>query len=138
VIERRDTRTILSVAVQIKRHDHRRVLVAPDGSDLLLSMDAQERPVPNAHLVAAIGEAFAWRAELLKTGGTIEALAAQVNQSVANVKQRLHLTCLSPAALRAVLTGTLPARVTVHDLIEAGRRLDWSQQASALGLRSST
>ncbi len=137
VIEQRDTTTILSMAVQIKRHDRRRVLVAPDGADLLLSMDAQQRPMPNAHVVAAIGEAFAWRSELLKTGGTIEALAAQVNQSVSSVKQRLHLTSLSPAALRAALTGTLPARVTVHDLVEAGRRLDWSQQASQLGLRSS-
>lgn len=77
-------------------------------------------------------------AELLKTVETIESLAAKVDQSVSNVQQRLHLTSLSPAALRAALTGAISARLTVHDLIEGGRRLEWPQQASALGLRSST
>ena len=46
----------------------------------------------------------------------------------------LPLTQLGPKVLKAALTGTLPERITLEDLLAAARRLDWDDQAAELGL----
>ncbi len=129
-----DGRTVITLAILIKRLDGRRMLLSPDGQDLLLSADPGGRACPHPQLVRAIGQAFAWRADLLRTGDTLESLAARSHQSATRVKQILVLTQLSPRILRAALTAGLPPRLTVNDLIESAQRLQWSQQETLLGL----
>jgi hypothetical protein len=75
-----------------------------------------------------------WRKELLRTGGTVEALAQPSGHTVSRAKQILTLTQLAPAVLGATLGGELPTLVTLNDLIAASRDLDWKHQAAALGV----
>lgn len=119
-----DGHTTLTLAIMIKRLDGRRMLLSPDGHDLLLSTNLSGRAHAHPQFVLAIGQAFAWRADLLRTGDSVESTAGHTRQSVARVKQLLMLTQLSPRILRAALTAGLPPRLTVSDLIEAAQQLD--------------
>lgn len=40
----------------------------------------------------------------------------------------------TPEILKAVLSGTLPPRITLKNLHAAARELDWSKQAAILGI----
>ena len=122
----------LTLPIAIKRHDGRRILVSPDGHDLMVSMNAHGRPVPKSHLVNAVGHAFALHRELIRTRDTIELVAARFGITEAWARMLLDLTTLSPSILKGVLTGTLPATVTLQDLRHAARHLDWSLQEAAL------
>jgi DNA invertase Pin-like site-specific DNA recombinase len=133
-VSTQDGHTTLTLAILIKRLDGRRLLLSPDGHDLLLSSHAGNRAHAHPQLVLAIGQAFALRADLLRTGETVESIARRSQHSVARVKQLLMLTQLSPRVLRAALTAGLPLRLTVSDLIEAAQRLEWRQQEMLLGL----
>ena len=133
-VSAQDGHTTLTLAILIKRLDGRRMLLSPDGHDLLLSAHGGNRAQAHPQLVLAIGQAFAFRADLLHTGDTVESIAARNRCSVARVKQILMLTQLSPRILRAALTAGLPPRLTVSDLIEAAQQLDWRQQEILLGL----
>lgn len=122
----------LALRIQIKRHDGRRVLLSPEGHDLLTSITTDGRLVARPHLVRAVGLAFAWRRELLRTGCTIESVAQQAGITAGRVHSMLTLTQLSPAILRSVLTGALGGSVTLGDLLRASQQLDWSRQAQIL------
>ena len=124
--------TVLTLRVQIKRHDGRRILVSPEGHDLLLTVNADGRPVPKAYLISAIGQAFALHGELLRTRDSIERVSARFGFTDAWARALLDITALSPRILNAALTGTLPPTVTLKDLREAAEHLDWSLQEAAL------
>jgi hypothetical protein len=49
----------------------------------------------------------------------------------------LPLTQLGPEVLKHALSGTLASTITLEDLIRASKQLDWSKQASELGLKTS-
>jgi hypothetical protein len=132
-IEDRGKHLTLTLRIQIKRHDGRRVLLSPDGHDLLTTITPDGRPVARDHLVRAIGLAFAWRCELLRTHTTVESVAQRAGLTAPRVHAMLNLTQLSPTILRSVLTGTLGASVTLADLLRAAKHLDWSRQSRALG-----
>ena len=131
-VERKGGVTVLTLRVQIKRHDGRRILVSPEGHDLLLTVNADGRPVPKPYLVSAIGQAFAWHEQLMKGGTTIDAIAKRCSMTEGRVRHLLDLTRLSPAVLKAVLTGTLAPSVTLLDLMRASGTLDWSLQEAQL------
>ncbi|MBX3316158.1 MAG: recombinase family protein [Phycisphaeraceae bacterium] len=132
-----DGHTTLTLAILIKRLDGRRMLLSPDGHDLLLSSQGGSRAHAHPQLVLAIGQAFAFRADLLRTSDSVESIAGRSGCSAARVKQLLMLTQLSPRILRAALTAGLPPRLTVSDLIKAAQRLEWPQQEILLGLARS-
>ncbi|WP_428387687.1 hypothetical protein [Mucisphaera sp.] len=60
--------------------------------------------------------------------------ATKIGLHKARVQKLLPLTYLGPQILKAVLTGTLSPRITLNDLLQAARHLDWDQQAKMLGL----
>jgi hypothetical protein len=101
---------------------------------LLLTAAAAPDACAHPHLVHALGQAFLWRAELLRTGDTMDVLAARRRVSASQVKKLLGLTNLSPRIIRAALTAGLPPRVSVNDLVEAGQHLEWPCQEARLGL----
>ncbi len=131
--EDRGQHLALTLRIQIKRHDGRRLLLSPEGHDLLTSITPNGLPVPRDHLVRAVGLAFAWRRELLRSDRTIESLAQQASITAPRVHSILTLTQLSPTILRSVLTGTLGTSISLADLLRAAQRLDWSHQANAIG-----
>lgn len=128
--------TTITLAIHMKRMDGRRVLVSPEGHDLLLTAASDAKACAHPHLVHALGQAFLWRAELLRTGDSMDVLAARRRVSASQVKKLLGLTNLSPRIIRAALTAGLPPRVSVNDLVEAGQHLEWPRQEARLGLVS--
>lgn len=133
-VEERGPLVALTLRIQIKLHDGKRMLLSPDGRDLLTTITPDGRRVPSEHLVRAVGLAFAWRRELLVSGGTIESIARCAGVVDTRMHAMLALTRLSPSILRAVLTGELGPSVTLADLMRAARHLDWSRQARLLGI----
>ncbi len=133
-VEQRPGRTLLTLRVQIRRLDGRRVLLSPDGRDLLLASNGDNQPVPRDHIVHAVGLAYAWQRELMATGSTIEAVARRAGLSPGRVHHLLRLTQLGPAALRAILTGSVAPSVTLKDILLTADRLDWSRQSEFLRL----
>ncbi len=133
-VDDRGEHIILTLRIMIKRHDGKRLLISPDGHDLLTTISSDGRPAPRAHLVHAIGQAFAWHRELEKTGATIKAVAKRHGVAVSCVKHMLPLTQLSPQCLKAVLTGTLAPHIALKDLLAAASFLDWQRQHRHLGL----
>ncbi|MBX3392737.1 MAG: recombinase family protein [Phycisphaeraceae bacterium] len=128
-IDDRGQHLALTLHIQIKRHDGRRVLLSPEGQDLLTTITPDGCPVARDHLVRAVGLAFAWRRELLRTDHTVESVAQRAGLTATRVHAVLTLTQLSPVILRSILTGTLGATVTLADLLRAAQHLDWSRQA---------
>lgn len=122
----------LTLSIQIKKLDGRRLLLSPEGTDLIIS----SQPEPQQHIVDAIGLAYRWHDELIKSGMKIEAFAKQHRMSRTRVRKLLPLTQLGPDVIRHALIGTLPSLVTLDDLITASHQLDWMKQASELGLKS--
>ncbi len=135
-VEVRGELLVLTLRIQIKRHDGKRLLLSPDGHDLLATLSPNGRPVPRAHLVNALGQAFAWRNTLMQTGQTVKELAPTVGVERTRINELLRLTQLSPRILKALLTGALDTRISLDELIAAADRLDWQVQAVHLGLVS--
>ncbi len=131
-IDQRGTTTVLTLRIQIKLHDGKRLVLSENGRDLCSMVAPDGRPVPREHLVRAIGLAFAWHRELLRTGATVESLAQQCGVTDARIHAILPLTQLSPAILRSVLNGTIGASLSLVTLLRAADELDWSRQASVL------
>ncbi len=127
-------REVLTTALQIKRHDGRRLLLSPEGRDLVPRLSAGGTPVPLPHIVRAIGQAFAVHDRVTRSGAEVNAIAKEHGIHRARVHHLLHLTRLSPAAIRAALTGTLSPQIALEDLHDAADTLDWSLQAVRLGL----
>jgi DNA invertase Pin-like site-specific DNA recombinase len=128
-IEEDDEVIRLRIRLQIKCLDGRRVLLSPDGQDLVTTISPTGRPVPREHIVAAIGLAYAWRQELLAGGGRIADVAKRWDLSDGRVHRLLLLTHLGPDLLRRALRGELPSTVTLNDLINASATLDWKLQS---------
>jgi hypothetical protein len=122
---------VLSLSIQIKRMDGKRVILSQAGRDLVLPAN----PEPRGHIVNAIGLAYRWHEALLKSGGTLTELARSEGITEARVRRLLPLTHLGPAILKQALTGELPPSVTLNDLLSAARSLDWQRQACELGLQ---
>ena len=73
-VEQRGKLVILTLAIQIKRLDGRRMLLSPDGHDLFMPA----RPEPRPHMILAIGQAYHWYDTLMQTGIPIRELAKQI------------------------------------------------------------
>ena len=121
---------VLTLPVQIKKHDGRRVILDPEGRDLVFP----DRPEPTPHIVDAIGLAYRWHDELLKTGESIRQFAARTGIARTKILRLLPLTQLGPEPLKHALRGTLAPSITLEDLLRAADELDWSRQARALGI----
>ncbi len=133
-VDDRGDHTVLTLRIMIKRHDGRRLLVSPDGHDLLTAISPDGRPAPRVHLVHALGQAFAWRAKLLRGGQNIRDFAKEIGLKDVRIHELLKLTQLSPAILKQVLTGRLASQISLDDLIAAAERLDWNAQVTHLGI----
>lgn len=91
-------------------------------------------PEPKDHIVAAIGNAYHWREQMMKEDLTLPQFASRTGVSGSLIRKYLPLINLSPEILKRALAGHLPPSVTMLDLLAAARDLDWSKQAQFLGI----
>jgi hypothetical protein len=136
-VSERGRLTILTLAIQIKKLDGRRMLVGPDGQDLLASHGIDQPRQPNPTLIRALAQAYEWHRELVRTGESIKVLAERRGEHVSRMHALLPLAHLGPDIVRAILTGSLPPGVTLKRLLAAAQRLDWNAQKSALRIAAS-
>lgn len=129
-IQRRGQQITLTLKIQIKKLDHKRILVTPDGHDLFMS----ENSKPKDHIVQAIGQAYYWHQELANHNGSPIKLARHLGLSKSTVHKYLPLTQLGPRVLDMALSGHLPPSMTLQDLLTAASMLDWQKQIVYLRL----
>ena len=99
----------LDVAGRLKRSGHVMRLIQPDGSAASATVDRT--------LAKAIVQARTWWRQLqANTALTIEDLAQREGLTAAYVVRIVRLAFLSPAMLKSVIEGTLPAHLTVKRL----------------------
>lgn len=103
---------------------------SPEGTDLVVPAV----PEPKAHIVQALAQAYRWHEELGAGEGDVPTIAQRENITASYIYRRLRLTLLGPPVLAAALSGSLPPRVTLDDLLRAARQLDWGKQSAELGL----
>ena len=132
-----DRRVVLTLAVQLRKLDGRRLLLAPDGQDLLAHQSASDAPRPSAPIVHAIGLAYAALRIMTREQLSVLEAAQRLGVPPTTIKHVLPLTQLGPRALRAALEGTLPPRTSIKRLLAVARELDWHRQCRALRLRDS-
>lgn len=123
-VEQRRSKTVLTLAIQIKRLDGKRQLMSPDGQDLIMP----EEPEAKDHIVTAIGRSYRWRERLMEPGMSTNQLAEQEGCSRQFFYKYLRLINLGPDLLKLVLTGHLSPRITLIDLLKAANHLDWQAQ----------
>ena len=129
-IEQQGSRITLTLNVQIKRLDGKRMLLSPDGHDLVMPT----KPEPKQHIVQAIGQAYHWYERLRRDNLSISALAKELNMSDGRIHKLLPLTWLAPDILKRALVGELPPSFTLNDLLAAAEHLDWHAQRRYLSL----
>lgn len=130
VVDDRGEHIHLNLQLQIKKLDGRRLLLDPDGHDLIIP----SKPEPKQHIVDAIGLAYRWQDQIIQSKLYIEAFAESQGVSRTRVRKLLPLTRLGPNVLCHALTGTLPSSITLDDLLVASKQLDWTRQATELGI----
>lgn len=126
-----DGRTItVRVPISIRRRGGRRLVFAPDGSDI--SAAPVTRHVDNA-MVKAVARAFRWR-EMLEDGeyATIREIAGAEKINETYVGRVLRLTLLAPEIVEAILDGQQPGGLQLEDLL---RRFPvrWEAQGDSFG-----
>lgn len=97
-----------------------------------------DKPQPKDHIVTAIGRAYRWRQLLTESGMSIKQLAKQEGFCEPFFYKYLRLINLGPDLLKLALTGHLPPRVTLIDLLKAAHHLDWKAQLECLNLDESS
>ena len=134
-IKRSGKQIILSLAIQIKRLDGKRMLLSPNGQDLFMPSNPESKD----HVVTAFGHAYHWH-QLLKRDNnlTIKTLATQLGTTPSRIHKYLPLINLSPAILKRALTGQLPPSLTLVNLLQAAEHLDWQKQHIYLSLDKSS
>jgi hypothetical protein len=116
------------VPITIKRRAGRKLVLAPDGTEVTAAPVA--RHVDNA-MVKAIARAFRWR-RLIESGGyaSVAELAAaeKINQSY--VCRILRLTLLAPGIVDAILDGRQPAGLMLVNLMQSFP-VSWQEQVES-------
>jgi hypothetical protein len=110
-----DGRTVtVRVPISIRKRGGRRLVLAPDGSDI--SAAPIHRHIDSA-MVKAIARAFRWR-DMLESGvhATIREIATAEKINETYVGRVLRLTLLAPDVVESILTGRQHSRLTLSAL----------------------
>ncbi len=123
-------RLLITVNVQIKRIDGRRFILDENGNDLVLSQGKLD-PI----IIDALKKAYQWK-QAFEQEPKLKAvkLAVQLGISSQVMLRRITLITLAPAIQKQILTGALPPRINLKQLIEVSRILAWNNQMKFLQL----
>jgi hypothetical protein len=121
-----DGRTVtVRVPISIRRRGGRRLVLAPDGTNITTS--PVTRHIDNA-MVKAVARAFRWR-DMLEGGeyATIREIAHAEKINETYVGRVLRLTLLAPEIVEAIVNGRQPAGLQLDGLMRPFA-LDWTEQ----------
>jgi hypothetical protein len=129
-ISKRPGLTILKLDIAIRHHDRKRQILSPDGNALTLPSN----PKAKDHIVMGIGNAYRWRELMVQENLSARQIASQLGVSENQIRKYLPLINLSPAILKAALSGRMSASVTMANLLVAARNHEWAFQEQFLGM----
>jgi hypothetical protein len=125
-----DGRTFtVRVPISIRRRGGRRLVLAPDGTNVTVA--PVHRHIDSA-MVKAVARAFRWR-EMLENGthATIAEIAAAEKINESYVGRVLRLTLLAPEIVEAILGGRQPADMTLAVLMQPFA-VGWTEQRNTI------
>jgi hypothetical protein len=122
----------VTVPIAFRRLSGRKLILAPDGSEITPRADAT---IDNA-MVKALARARAWQ-RMLDDGryATIGELAKGEKVAVAYLSRILRLNLLAPDIVDAILNGTQPRTLQLEQLLKAWP-LEWEEQHEVLMYRA--
>lgn len=129
-----DGRTVtVRVPISIRRRGGRRLVLAPDGTDITAA--PIHRHIDSA-LVKSIARAFRWR-DMLENGthSTIADIAAAENINESYVGRVLRLTLLAPEIVEAVLNGRQQTEMTLGALMKPFS-IKWTEQRNTRPIKN--
>ena len=119
------------IAIQIKRHDGRRYILAPDGNAVVVPNVSNPSPQLNTHqsnaILQAVAEVHLWKGQLESNNITVKQLAKQIGKSDTYLYGRLKLLYLSLTILKRITSHSLSPITSLKDLLKAANHLDWKQ-----------
>jgi hypothetical protein len=124
-----DKQTVtVRVPLQIRRRGGRKLVIAPDGANVVML----PRSRLDSTIVKALARAFRWR-KLLEDGthATIAEIAAAEKINESYVGRVLRLTLLAPDIIEAILAGRQPSAITLAVLTTPFPLL-WKDQRRAV------
>lgn len=124
-----DKQTVtVSVPLRIRRRGGRKLVIAPDGANVVML----PRSRLDSTIVKALARAFRWR-KLLEDGthATIAEIAAAEKINESYVGRVLRLTLLAPDIIEAILAGRQPSAITLAVLTTPFPLL-WKDQRQAV------
>jgi hypothetical protein len=125
-----DKQTVtVRVPLQIRRRGGRKLVIAPDGANVVML----PRSRLDSTIVKALARAFRWR-KLLEDGthATIAEIAAAEKINESYVGRVLRLTLLAPDIIEAILAGRQPSSITLAVLTTPFPLL-WKDQRRVVG-----
>lgn len=119
----------LEIPVRLKTWGGKRVIVGPDGRELV------DRPHIDEALVKALARAHRW-CQHLASGRvpSVADLASEAGCTKTYISQILRLAFLSTAIVEAILRGEQPRRLTLTNLLAIEIPLAWNEQHRLFGL----
>jgi hypothetical protein len=122
-----DGRTVtVRVPISIRKRGGRRLVLAPDGTDITAA--PVQRHIDSA-MVKAVARAFRWR-EMLESGEyvTIREIASTEKINETYVGRVLRLTLLAPDIVEAILGGRQPVGLQLDGLMKRFPVGWWDQE----------
>ena len=120
----------LVLDIQIKRQGQSRMILTPDGKDLVMP----KRSNIDEGLVAALCKGQYWQQKMQTERWSFEELAKHENTDVKNAHGWISLTYLAPAIIKRILQGKHLPSWTLKRLIQAAKLPLWDAQYRFLGI----
>ncbi|MGH8565022.1 MAG: LacI family transcriptional regulator [Gammaproteobacteria bacterium] len=127
VIPASDGRLTITVPIQIKRRNGRKLVTLPQGTE-------QRRDGDPTPLQLALARGHRWLA-LLESGEgkSLREIASKEKVHSSYVSRMVNLTTLAPGIVAAILDETLPPQITLFDLA-VDLQAVWEEQYDGTGL----
>jgi hypothetical protein len=125
----KDGRTItVHIPITLRHQGGRKQVVTPEGATPWIPIATR---VDNT-MVKALARAHRWR-DMLESGehATVRDLAKAENIDEVYLGRVLRLTLLAPSIVEAILAGTQPATLELHDLLKSFPT-EWERQLETL------
>lgn len=120
----------LVLAIQIKRQGQSRMILTPDGKDLVMP----KQPIVDEGLVTAVCKGQHWQQLMLANRWSFQQLAEREQTDVKNAHGWVSLAYLAPTITQHVLQGRHLPSWTLKRLIQAARLPLWAEQYRFLGI----
>ena len=107
----------IHIPINLKRRQSRKMIVAPDGSDITGAF-AHGKDTKDYKLIKAVGKAFLWQGMLDSgTYANVEQMSKALAVEITHMRKILRLTLLAPDIIESIVQGKQPRTLTLQKVI---------------------